>query len=88
MGIGFSPLIPLYRVQPNPDERFQRFGVNGSQLYGKPILQLGSSAPTPHEKKTSEALETKGQVTTYSASAKATGPSSEASKGQKLDLKA
>lgn len=38
MGIGQSPLIPLYRVQADPAARFQRFGANDSQLLGKPLL--------------------------------------------------
>jgi hypothetical protein len=38
MAIGFSPIIPLDRVVPDPDARFQRFGVNDTQLFGKPLL--------------------------------------------------
>jgi len=43
MAIGQVPLIPLYRVQPDPDARLQHFGPNNSQLFGKPLLDL----PTP-----------------------------------------
>ena len=39
MAIGTTPIIPLYRVQPDPNARFQRFGVNDSQLFGKPLVE-------------------------------------------------
>jgi hypothetical protein len=38
MAIGFTPIIPMNPVQPNPDARFQRFGTNESHLFGKPLL--------------------------------------------------
>lgn len=41
MAVGMTPLIPLYRVQSDPDARFQRFGMNESQLIGKPMVNLG-----------------------------------------------
>ena len=44
MAISMAPLIPLNRVVPSPDARFQRFGVNGTQLFGKPMVQLGTEA--------------------------------------------
>lgn len=37
MPISPTPIIPLYRVQASPEARFQRFGVNDSQLFGKPL---------------------------------------------------
>ena len=44
MAIGFTPIIPMNPIQANPDARFQRFGTNDSQLFGKPML-TGSVAP-------------------------------------------
>lgn len=46
MGIGETPLIPLYRVQTDPEARFQRFGVNNGQLFGKSMLAVGASPLT------------------------------------------
>lgn len=37
MAIGFPPLIPLYRVVPDPNARFERFGENNVELFGKPL---------------------------------------------------
>lgn len=37
MTLGTTPIIPLYQVQSDPQARFQRFGRNGEQLFGKPI---------------------------------------------------
>jgi hypothetical protein len=37
MAIGFPPLIPLDRVIPDPNSRFDRFGVDSTQLFGKPL---------------------------------------------------
>lgn len=42
MAVGAVPLIPLYRVQPTPDARLQRFGVNDSQLFGKPLMNVAA----------------------------------------------
>jgi len=42
MAIGMTPLIPLDRVVPVPDARLQRFGVNNSQLFGKPMVTFGA----------------------------------------------
>lgn len=52
MAVGMTPLIPLYRVQPDPEARFKRFGSNGSQLIGKPLIEPSQEAkparsPTP-----------------------------------------
>lgn len=50
MNLAGSPLIPLYQVQADPDARFQRFGRNDSQLFGKPInaeLQAPRRAAEP-----------------------------------------
>jgi len=44
MAIGTTPIIPLYRVQPDPNARFQRFGVNDSQLFGKPLVETAPAA--------------------------------------------
>lgn len=50
MGIGQAPLIPLYRFRADPEARFQRFGVNDSQLIGKPLLDLTAiQPPNPQE---------------------------------------
>jgi len=40
MTVGAVPLFPLYRVQPTPEARLQRFGVNDSQLFGKAMLRV------------------------------------------------
>jgi hypothetical protein len=37
MPVGMAPLIPLNRLQPDSNARFQRFGQNDSQLFGKPL---------------------------------------------------
>lgn len=47
MAIGAVPLIPMYRVQTNPDARFQRFGLNDSQLYGKPMISFTAPEARP-----------------------------------------
>lgn len=44
MAVGMTPIIPLYRVQPDPDARFQRFGVNDSQFVGKPMVTFATEA--------------------------------------------
>jgi hypothetical protein len=41
MAIGFAPIIPLDRVVPDPNARFQRFGVDETELFGKPLLTAG-----------------------------------------------
>jgi hypothetical protein len=50
MAIGFPPLIPLDRVVPDPGARFERFGVDNLQLFGKPldttVPDYQPSAPT------------------------------------------
>lgn len=38
-------LIPLHRVLTDANDRFQRFGANDSQLYGKPLLNFASQLP-------------------------------------------
>jgi len=38
MAIGFPPIIPLDRVVPDPNARFQRFGIGDTQLFGRPLL--------------------------------------------------
>lgn len=47
MGIGQSPLIPLYRLQPDPEARLQRFGVQDAQLFGKPLVNLNPIHKAP-----------------------------------------
>ena len=51
MAIGMTPLIPLDRVVPVPDPWLQRFGVNNSQLFGKPMVNFtsGSLSASPAE---------------------------------------
>ena len=44
MAIGMTPLIPLDRVVPVPDARLQRFGVNNSLLFGKPLVTFGGES--------------------------------------------
>jgi hypothetical protein len=43
MALGMTPIIPLNQVLPNPEARFQRFGLNDSKLVGTPVVQLASS---------------------------------------------
>lgn len=45
MAIGMPSLIPLYRVQPDPEARFQRFGANDVQLFGKAMVSTGTGTP-------------------------------------------
>ncbi len=40
MALGSMPIIPMNRIQPDPEARFQRFGANASRLYGKPMVDL------------------------------------------------
>jgi hypothetical protein len=47
MAIGAIPLIPLHPTQLNPDARFQRFGLNDSQLQGKPLVDLVTPETPP-----------------------------------------
>ncbi len=49
MNLAGTPLIPLYQVQANPDARFQRFGRNDGQLFGKPINAELQARPAPVE---------------------------------------
>ncbi|GLH73032.1 hypothetical protein GETHLI_15340 [Geothrix limicola] len=49
MAIGATPLIPLYRVQPIPDARLQRFGVNNAQLFGKPMVEFTAAEAQPSQ---------------------------------------
>lgn len=51
MALGMAPLIPLNRVVPTPDARFQRFGVNDSELFGTPILDLNTPGLVPAPRK-------------------------------------
>ncbi len=41
MALGMTPLIPLNRVVPDPNARFERFGQNDAQLFGKPMISAG-----------------------------------------------
>ena len=45
MPLGTDPIIPLNRLVPNPDVRFQRFGLNDSRLFGQPLLASGPRIP-------------------------------------------
>ena len=51
MAIGATPLLPLYRVQPDPNARFQRFGLNDSQLHGKPMVETVTASPSSEPKR-------------------------------------
>ena len=51
MAIGTTPIIPLNRIQANPDARFLRFGLNDSQLFGKPLVSLPNRPPPPEPQK-------------------------------------
>ena len=68
MAIGTVPLIPLHRVQSDPNSRFQRFGVDDSQLFGKPLVDFASQpqrAVSRTERVPSEELQQgKGQAET------------------------
>ena len=97
MAIGMTPLTPLHSVLTDPEARFQRFGSNGSQLYGKPLVDLAplARAAAQPEKALSKAdgagaefqkafLEAKSDV-----SSGAKNPSAPVSKtGTYLDLQA
>lgn len=94
MPIGPAPLIPLHRVIPDPEARFQRFGVNDSQLIGKPILSLPAPAKaeedpkrtrTPEEARPTEAKLAPDYARTVPETRRA-GPSAEP--GSLLDVKA
>lgn len=52
-----QPLFPLYPVQRSPEARFERFGQNDSQLFGKPLLQLASKERARTQALTSTAAE-------------------------------
>jgi hypothetical protein len=67
MPIGALPTIPLYRVQPNPDARFQRFGLNDSQLYGKPMAEFSAPALRPAQVERTPARPEEPSVRTQSA---------------------
>ena len=42
MALGATPLIPMYRILPGPNARFDRFGLNYAQLFGScSILSTG-----------------------------------------------
>jgi len=45
MPLDTDPIIPLNRLVPNPDVRFQRFGLNDSRLFGQPLLASGPRIP-------------------------------------------
>jgi hypothetical protein len=47
MAIGMTPLIPLNRIIPDPAARFERFGVNNDQLFGKPMITFGGLSTLP-----------------------------------------
>ncbi len=47
MAIGMTPLIPLDRVIADPAARFERFGVNNNQLFGKPMVTFGGLTTLP-----------------------------------------
>ena len=47
MAIGMTPLIPLDRVIADPAARFERFGINNNQLFGKPMVTFGGLTTLP-----------------------------------------
>jgi len=55
MAIGMTPLIPLDRVIADPAARFERFGVNNDQLFGKPMLTFGGLSTLPAASRASAA---------------------------------
>lgn len=95
MTIAGNPLIPLYQVQADPNARFQRFGRNDSQLFGKPInaeLQAPRRAAEPvqvREKAVADREEAPAAVKPmlYAASGHSE-PARTAALGSSLDLKA
>jgi hypothetical protein len=58
MPIGMSSLIPLNQVQADPNARFQRFGLNSSQLFGKPLDFAPQAQPSQLAKITPRRAET------------------------------
>jgi hypothetical protein len=52
MAIGMTPLIPLDRVIADPAARFERFGINNNQLFGKPMVTFGGLTTLPAETRT------------------------------------
>jgi hypothetical protein len=56
MAIGMTPLIPLDRVIPDPAARFERFGINNNQLFGKPMVTFGGLTTLPAETRTASAV--------------------------------
>lgn len=72
MSIGMTPLTPLHRVLADPEARFQRFGSNDSQLFGKALVNLAQTVST--DVKSTGVLSNKGrfaagQVRTEAATA-------------------
>jgi hypothetical protein len=47
MAIGMTPLVPLYRVMPDPNARYDRFGIDNNQLFGKPLVAFGGLSIMP-----------------------------------------
>jgi hypothetical protein len=76
MAIGTTPIIPLYRVQPDPNARFERFGLNDSQLFGKPLLETAfQSQPTQSQLAAARRATTKVQAQETSAGLREFGQS-------------
>jgi hypothetical protein len=61
MAIATAPISPLYRVQTDPAARFQRFGANDSQLFGKPLLKAPEGRPSQTQATTVRAATEKNQ---------------------------
>ncbi len=95
MNLSGTPLIPLYQVQADPNARFQRFGRNDAQLFGKPInaeLQAPRRAAEPVQPREKPAAEREdapvaAKPARYVASGRSE-PVQAAPLGSSLDLKA
>lgn len=100
MNLAGNPLIPLYQVQADPNARFQRFGRNDGQLFGRPInaeLQAQRRTVEPvRERPPTERERTVGEREVGAAAAKPAQyapsgrgePASAGTLGASLDLKA
>jgi|GEM_PF-519351 len=67
MAIGTAPLIPLHPVLANPEARFQRFGLNDAQLFGKPLVNLKTASRSAQAERTTlrkeaETVQPKGAI--------------------------
>ena len=70
MAIGTASIIPLNRIAADPSARFQRFGQNDSQLFGKSldlapqtqVTQMARLSSQPQETQASDQVTPAGHV--------------------------